>query len=292
MLFGALAVSLVSAFDAAHASRSCVAVAGGPPNELFQRASLKPADAKELEVKLTYIGHSTFQIESPDGIRIATDYNDYVRPAEIPDIVTMNRAHDTHYTNFPDPRIAQVLRGWNPDGGRARHDVTLSDVRVRNVATNIRNWDGGGTAQYGNSIFVFELADLCIAHLGHLHHTLNQDQLAELGQMDVVLVPVDGSYTLDLDGMVEVLKAIRAPLMISHALLLSLYARPLPGPRDVRLRGSGKPGEHHHSLARHAAEKAGSARAAGPVIQKERFSIVVYPRHYAVVICCRETTCK
>src|SRR5262249_46159939 len=52
------------------------------------------------------------------------------------------------------------------------------------------------------------------AHLGHLHHTLNQQQLNELGRVDIVLVPVDGSVTLDIDGMAEVLQAIKAPLMI------------------------------------------------------------------------------
>jgi len=55
---------------------------------------------------------------------------------------------------------------------------------------------------------------LCIAHLGHLHHTLTQQQLNEMGRIDVVMVPVDGSFTLDLEGMVEVLKSIKAPLMI------------------------------------------------------------------------------
>jgi len=125
----------------------------------------------------------------------------------------MNRAHSTHYTNNPDPGIRHVLRGWNPEGGAVQHDVTLGDVRVRNVPTNIRNWEGG-TSVYGNSVFVFEVAGLCIAHLGHLHHTLTVQQLANIGQMDVVLVPVDGSFTLDLEGMVEVLKALKAPLMI------------------------------------------------------------------------------
>jgi L-ascorbate metabolism protein UlaG (beta-lactamase superfamily) len=86
-------------------------------------------------------------------------------------------------------------------------------VRVRSVATNIRDW-AGGTARHGNSIFVYEVAHLCIAHLGHLHHTLTSQQIAEIGKVDVVLFPVDGSVTLDLDGMVEVLEALKAPLMI------------------------------------------------------------------------------
>jgi L-ascorbate metabolism protein UlaG (beta-lactamase superfamily) len=167
------------------------------------------------EIRVNYIGHSTFLIESPQGVRIATDYNDYVRPQGLPDIVTMNHAHSTHFTDRPDPRIAHVLRGWGPSPDRpARHDVSLKDVRVRNVPTNIRNWVDGGTERHGNSIFIFEVAQLCIGHLGHLHHTLNQQQLDEIGRLDVVFAPVDGSMTLDSDGMMEVLQALKAPLII------------------------------------------------------------------------------
>jgi L-ascorbate metabolism protein UlaG (beta-lactamase superfamily) len=131
----------------------------------------------------------------------------------VPDIATMNRAHTTHYSNFPDPSIKYVLRGWNPDGGPVKHDITVADVRVRNVSTNIRDW-AGGSISYGNSIFIFEIAGLCIGHLGHLHHTLTDQQVAQIGQLDVVMVPVDGSYTMDTSGMVEVLKTLRARLIL------------------------------------------------------------------------------
>ena len=176
-------------------------------------AALRFAALGQDQVRITYIGHATFLIESPQLVRIATDYNDYVRPPVTPDIATMNHAHTTHYTDHPDPAIKYVLRGWREDQKPARIDLTYKDVRVRNVPTNIRTWDGG-TERNGNSIFIFEIANLCIAHLGHLHHTLNQQQLNEIGRIDVVLVPVDGNYTLDLDGMVEVLHALKAPLMI------------------------------------------------------------------------------
>jgi L-ascorbate metabolism protein UlaG (beta-lactamase superfamily) len=185
-------------------------VAGAQPRVIAAALRLALNDG---EVRLTYVGHSTFLIESPRLVRIATDYNDYVRPPVLPDIVTMNHAHSTHFTEHPDPAIKYVLRGWTPDGSPADHDLTFQDVHVRNVPTNIRDWSGG-TERHGNSIFVFELAQMCIAHLGHLHHTLTQQQLNALGRVDVVLVPVDGSLTLDLDGMVEVLHALKAQLMI------------------------------------------------------------------------------
>ena len=177
-------------------------------------AAYKLAALNEDQVRLTFIGHATFLIESPQGVRIVTDYNDYVRPMVVPDIITMNHAHDTHYTDHPDPAIKYVLRGWGPDPEHpANYDLTYRDVRVRNVGTNIRDWNGG-TERYGNSIFIFEIANLCIGHLGHLHHTLTQQQLDAIGRLDVVMAPVDGTYTLDLDGMMEVLTAVKAQIVI------------------------------------------------------------------------------
>ncbi len=166
------------------------------------------------QVRISYIGHATFLLESPQGVRIATDYNDYVRPAVVPDIATMNHAHDTHYTDHPDPAIKYVLRGWGPSPDKpAIWDLQYRDVRVRNVPTNIRSF-GGTTEKYGNSIFIFEMANLCITHLGHLHHTLTRQQLDDIGRVDIVMAPVDGSLTLDLDGMMEVLAALKPQLVI------------------------------------------------------------------------------
>jgi L-ascorbate metabolism protein UlaG (beta-lactamase superfamily) len=219
--FGAVALALGFAVLSASPSLSQGAAPAAKP-EMAQSCPglvagrlpfLTPAALQPDQLRITYIGHSTFLLESPLLVRVATDYNDYVRPPVLPDIVTMNHAHSTHYTDHPDPAIKYVLRGWAGDEKPARIDMTYKDVRVRNVPTNIRSFDGG-TERNGNSIFIFETANLCVAHLGHLHHTLTQQQLNEIGKVDVVMVPVDGSYTLDLDGMVEVLHALKAPLMI------------------------------------------------------------------------------
>jgi L-ascorbate metabolism protein UlaG (beta-lactamase superfamily) len=194
-------------------ARSCpgLIAAARPP---VQPAAFGLAALNADQVRISYIGHATFLIESPQGVRIATDYNDYVRPSVVPDIATMNHAHDTHYTDHPDPAIKYVLRGWSETPGKPKiWDMQYRDVRVRNVPTNIR--DGfGGTSYYGNSIFIFEIADLCIAHLSHLHHTLTKQQLDDIGRVDVVMAPVDGYLTLDLDGMMDVLGALKAPLVI------------------------------------------------------------------------------
>ena len=124
----------------------------------------------------------------------------------------MNHAHTSHYTDNPDPRIEYVLRGWNPDGGKAVHHLQVDDVLIRNVTTDIRRF--GTVEPDGNSIFIFEVAQLCIGHLGHLHHVLAPEDLGVIGQLDVVMVPVDGSYTMDQGAMLETLKVLRARLIL------------------------------------------------------------------------------
>lgn len=189
---------------------ACQLLAGGSapaPLPILQAALARD------EVAIRYIGHSTFEIETPHGVRIATDYNNIHRPARLPRVVTMNGAHSTHFTFSPDPEIEHVLLGWNPKGGPMDHNLVVEDVRIRNLQTNTRGWDGE-TRKLGNSIFVFEVADLCIAHLGHLHHRLTDEDLARLGQIDIVFAPVDNASTLRLDSLMAVLKAVSPRFII------------------------------------------------------------------------------
>jgi len=191
-------------------SSDCIAVAQGPARVQF--AKLVPAALTENQVQLTFIGHSTFLIETSGGLRIATDFSGNAGGV-VPDVITMNRAHRSHYTPAPDPAIKNVLRGWNDDGTPAEHNVTIGDVHIRNVTTDIR---GGmlGRVPDGNSIFVFEVAGLCIGHLGHLHHELTPAHIGQIGRLDVVLVPVDGGYTMPVVNMIQVLKDLRTRLVI------------------------------------------------------------------------------
>ena len=163
--------------------------------------------------RITFLGHASFLIESPGGTAAVTDYSGMHRPRGLPDIVTMNHAHTTHFTDSPEAGIGHVLRGWRADGGPARHDVTVGDMRVRNLPTNIRAPDGG-TQRYGNSVFVFESGGLCIAHLGHLHHLLSEEDIAILGPIDIVMVPVDGAWTSSQGDMVEVLGQLNPRLIL------------------------------------------------------------------------------
>lgn len=191
----------------------CIALAEATPGlEYVVPVSLGPV-APET-VRLHYITHASFLIRSHGGLNMVTDYTGYIGSTRmIPDVVTMNHAHDTHWTAFPDPAIPHVLPGWGEFGAGIDHEVDLGEVLVRNVPTDIRSQFSGVEAK-GNSIFIFEMAGLCIGHLGHLHHEPDAEQYAAIGRLDVVMAPVDGGYTMDLPTMTRVLKRLRSSVVI------------------------------------------------------------------------------
>lgn len=189
----------------------CMAIAATLPEVTY--ASFSPAQAfVDGEVTITYAGHSTYVIETPGGVRIATDYSGIYGSNPLPRIVTMNKAHRTHYTDLPDVGIEYVLRGWNPDGGPAKHALVVDDVYVRNVPTDIRRV--GEMERDGNSIFIFEVAGLCIGHLGHLHHRLEDAHYGAIGRLDVVMVPIDGGMTLSIDAMTEITTRLYSSMIL------------------------------------------------------------------------------
>ncbi len=165
---------------------------------------------------ITFLGHSSYQIDTPQGVRAITDYNGVNGFGRKPDIVTMNNAHSTHFTDEPEEGITYVLRGWplKPGETEAKHDVQLKDMKVWNVPTNARDWGGNSARINGNSIFIYAIADLCIAHLGHLHHRLTKEHLDELGRIDVLMVPIDGAYTMGMPLMVDVIKQVQPKIVL------------------------------------------------------------------------------
>lgn len=200
----------------------CIALADSAPGlEYVVPASL--GSVAPETVRIHYITHASFLIRSHGGLNMVTDYTGFTGSAPmIPDVVTMNHAHDTHWTANPDPAIPHVLPGWGPFGEGIEHHLDLGEVLVRNVSTDIRS-QFSGIEENGNSIFVFELAGLCVGHLGHLHHEPDPAQYAALGRLDVVMAPVDGGYTLDLPTMIRVLKRLRSSVVIPMH-WFSLYA--------------------------------------------------------------------
>ncbi|MBP1848866.1 MBL fold metallo-hydrolase [Rhizobium halophytocola] len=195
----------------------CQLVAEGLPHAQFARFDdnslpIQLAGMRD-EVVITFVGHSTFRIVTPQGLTIETDYSGSLRSADVPDVVTMNKAHSSHYTLYPDPAITHVLHGWSDvPGEKADWHEVVADAYIRNVTTDIRSF--GGVETDANSIFIFEVAGLCIGHLGHLHYELTETHYAEIGRLDVVMVPVDGGLTMGAISMSKVIDRLRSALIL------------------------------------------------------------------------------
>lgn len=217
MRLSILALSLFLALPAQAQDRRpshCIALAdAGAP--LVHRASFTDPLPDSETVRITYIDHATFYLQTHGGLEVATDFTGFLGPVQDqPDVVTMNNAHSSHWTHAPHPDITHVLRGWRTIGVPADHHLDLDEMLIRNVTTDIRaRWDGNG-GEDGNSIFVFEVAGLCIGHLGHLHHEPDASQYARLGRLDVVMAAVDGGLSLDTPTMMRVLKRLRSSVVI------------------------------------------------------------------------------
>ena len=212
---------LILAVPAAAQSRRpshCIAIADAAPGlEYLQKAAWTDPLPDEYIVRLHYITHASFLIQTAGGLNAVTDYTGFLGATTlVPDVVTMNHAHGSHWTQNPDPNIPHVLPGWGPFGEGIEHHLDLGEMLVRNVSTDIRS-AYGGVEENGNSIFVFEVGGLCIGHLGHLHHVPNDQQFAALGRLDVVIAPVDGGMTMPLPEMISVLQRLKSSVVIpSH----------------------------------------------------------------------------
>lgn len=209
-----LVMPLAAAAQETRTPSHCIALANDIDGAQFiHRASYNDDVASET-VRLHYIAHASFLIRTAGGLNMVTDFTGFTGSAPmIPDVVTMNHAHETHWTANPDPAIPHVLPGWGEFGKGIDHRLDLGEVLVRNVSTDIRSqWSGVETN--GNSIFIFEAAGLCIGHLGHLHHEPNDEQYAAIGRLDVVMAAVDGGMTVDLPTMMRIIDRLRSSIVI------------------------------------------------------------------------------
>ncbi len=194
----------------------CFAIAGLTPELAHvHRVAWNSPIEDEFTVRLRYVDHSMYLLQTHGGLNAVTDYTGFIGDVDlVPDVVTMNIAHESHWTAFPHPDISHVLPGWQRNGAPADHYLDLGDMLVRNVTTDIRNRFGGVAIEDNNSIFIFEVAGLCIGHLGHLHHEPSDETYAAIGRLDVVMAAVDGGMTVDLPTMIRIVKRLRSSVVL------------------------------------------------------------------------------
>jgi L-ascorbate metabolism protein UlaG (beta-lactamase superfamily) len=160
---------------------------------------------------ISYLGHACFKIQdkaSADGVTLVTDPFNKSLGLKVPnfeaDIATVSHGHDYH-SNIDS------LRG-EPFIIDAPGEYEVKGVMVQGVESF--HDDQKGIERGSNIAFRIEIDGISIAHLGDLGHVLSDEQLEQLGVIDILLIPVGGKDALDAKKAVEVINQIEPRIVI------------------------------------------------------------------------------
>ncbi len=159
-------------------------------------------------MKIKWWGHSCFLLTSKEGTTVLTDPYDagfpYEEVDDNVDIVTVS--HDHHDHNAVDrisgsPRVIKDIKGLqqgniNIKGIKSYHDGSRGEKKGENI------------------IFIFEFPEFKIGHLGDLGHDLEEEQLEALKDLDILLIPVGGYFTIDAEQAYNIVKKIKPAITI------------------------------------------------------------------------------
>ncbi len=164
-------------------------------------------------MKIRWLGHSAFVLTSGSGTKVLTDPYEsgsyegavgYKPITEKVQVVTSSHSHEDHYClkGLPegfecitDPGEHQAA-GISIEGIKTYHDETEGKDRGRNI------------------IYVIEVDGVRVCHMGDLGHELSPDQLAALGKVDVLLIPVGGFFTIGPKEAVSMMKELSPAVTI------------------------------------------------------------------------------
>lgn len=159
-------------------------------------------------MRIKWLGHSCFKISSEGGIRILTDPFDdnvgYKLPSVETDIITISHGHFDH--NFIDC-VKGNFEVINRVGNFYIKDIPITGIHTYHDEVN-------GEKRGDNIIFIFEVDGVRICHLGDIGHTLSPSQLQMIGEVDILLIPIGGIYTLDAEGAFEVIEQLKPSIII------------------------------------------------------------------------------
>lgn len=159
-------------------------------------------------MQLKYLGHSSFLIKTKDA-KVVTDPFDPKAvgmkfPKQEADVVTFSHQHPDHNYGSGVSSEALVI-DWPGESDKL-------GVRITGYPTFHDNDKG---AQRGeNIIFKIEAEEISILHCGDLGHTLTDELVDEIGDVDILLIPVGGHYTIDVADAVKVIHKIEPSIVI------------------------------------------------------------------------------
>lgn len=156
---------------------------------------------------ITWLGHSCFRIKSKEVILITDPYDStlgYTWPGATANIVTLSHTHAGHSNAAGvegNPKIIHrpgeyEVKGVFIIGLPTYHDAVQGANRGRNV------------------IYLIELEDLRLCHLGDIGHIPSSHQVEELSEVDVLFVPIGGVSTIDAKTATEILRLLNPKIVI------------------------------------------------------------------------------
>ncbi|HZK29602.1 MAG TPA: MBL fold metallo-hydrolase [Clostridia bacterium] len=150
------------------------------------------------DIRLIWHGHSCFEIRSREAVIVFDPYLEVPGYGKLDlqaDLVLVSHEHDDH---------------------NARERVTLSgrapDVKIEVIETS--HDPEGGKLRGENKVHIVTIAGKRIAHLGDLGRPLSRQETRQLQNLDVLLIPVGGHYTIDAQEAAAIVRATRPDITV------------------------------------------------------------------------------
>ncbi|MDK2820332.1 MAG: hypothetical protein PWP31_297 [Clostridia bacterium] len=181
---------------------------------------------------MRWLGHASFYLESPEGVRLVTDPfgpEVFPVPSVNADIVTISHEHFDHNHLDGIKGEPQVWRGLTPDGADWENfDKSFKDIHAYTVpAYHDKN---EGSQRGKNAVFVLEMGDMRLVHLGDLGHLLNEEQVKQIGRVDLLMLPVGGYFTIDAEEAWQIIEALKPKVIVPmHYLVEGMENFPIAG---------------------------------------------------------------
>jgi L-ascorbate metabolism protein UlaG (beta-lactamase superfamily) len=179
------------------------------------------APANRTTLSIRWHGQSFFEITTTKGTNIVLDphaIEEYPRVEVKADLILMSHLHDDHTQTFVVSNVkdltekGMVINALKKNGDKQDFDSIkefkpIKDVKIRNV--QVYHDDSQGMKRGKNGVWIIEADGLKIVHLGDLGHQLTDAQIKAIGEVDVLLIPVGGIYTINGIDAQKVVKQLK-----------------------------------------------------------------------------------
>jgi L-ascorbate metabolism protein UlaG (beta-lactamase superfamily) len=158
-------------------------------------------------MEISWLGHSCFRIRGSQATVITDPYSPdlgYSLGKPKAHIVTVSHQHPGH-------SYVQGV-GGDPKLITGPGEYEISGLLIIGIATF---HDGDRGNQRGkNTIYLMEIDEVSLCHLGDLGHMLTAEQVEELGSVDILLIPVGGVSTIDAPVAAEMARQLEPKVVI------------------------------------------------------------------------------